>query len=269
VQGTGSILKRSVCAEPRDLSIEYFATGVERLLMNSRCKRITTAIALFLIFSVAQVYVQVSFAGPNSKSVPTAGPQQFTAILTTRGNRPITINGASAVSGATILTGAVIETPDQVGATINLGSLGIVDLAPNTKLTLDFDQNGSLKLTLVQGCAIMHASKNTNGEVATSQGTAGTTDPATGGVLDICFPPGASSPSVNQGAAAAAQAGAGALASSAPAAAGGAVGGGGGLSEAAGVIIGAIGEGAMIAAVLILPCDRGNNPSPATNTQCR
>src|SRR6266513_3433430 len=99
--------------------------------MNSRCKRITTATALLLIFSVAQVYVQVSFAGPNSKSVSTPGPQQFTAILTTRGNRPITINGVSAIGGATILTGAVIETPDQVGATINLGSLGGVDLAPN------------------------------------------------------------------------------------------------------------------------------------------
>jgi hypothetical protein len=224
---------------------------------------------LFLIFSVAQVYVQVSFAGPNSKNVSAAGAQQFTAILTTRANRPITINGASAISGATILTGAVIETPDQVGATINLGSLGIVDLAPNTKLTLDFDQNGNVKLTLVQGCAILRANKNTNAEVATSQGTAGTTDPATGGVLDICFPPGAASPSVNQGAAAAAHAGAAAVVPGAPAAAAGAAGGGGGLSETAGVIIGAIGEGAMIAAVLILPCERGNNPSPATNTQCR
>ena len=236
--------------------------------MNSRCKRITST-ALFLIFSVAQVYVQVSFAGPNSKSAPAAGPQQFTAILTTRGNRPITINGASAISGATILTGATIETPDQVGATINLGSLGIVDIAPNTKLTLDFDENGNLKLTLVQGCAILRANKNTSAEVATPQGTVGTTDPATGGVLDICFPPGATSPSVNQGAAAAAGVGAGAVGSSAPAAAGGAVGGGGGLSETAGVIIGAIGEGAMIAAVLILPCERGSNPSPSTDTQCR
>jgi hypothetical protein len=89
--------------------------------MNSRCKRITTSTALFLIFLVAQVYVQVNFAGP--KSVSVAGSQQFTAILTTRGNRPITVNGDSAISGATILTGAAIETPDQVGATINLGSL--------------------------------------------------------------------------------------------------------------------------------------------------
>lgn len=241
--------------------------------MNSRRNRIATATALFLIFSVAQVYVQVSFAGPNSKSVSAPGSQQFTAILTTRGNRAITVNGVSATSGATILTGAAIETPDEVGATINLGSLGTLDVAPNTKLTLEFDQNGNVKVTLVQGCAILRARKNTTGEVATSQGTAGTTDPATGGVLDICFPPGAASPTVNTGAAAAAGAGAGAgvaVSSGAAVAVGGAAGAGGGLSEAAGVIIGAIGEGAMIAAVLVLPCERGTNPSPATtNTQCR
>jgi hypothetical protein len=35
------------------------------------------------------------------------------------------------------------------------------------------------------------------------------------------------------------------------------------------VIIGAIGEGAMIAAVLVLPCERGTNPSPELKTECR
>ena len=234
--------------------------------MNSRCKRITTATALFLIFSVAQVYVQASFAKPDSKSVPDAGPRQFAAILTTRGNQPIRINGASVISGATVLTDATIETPDQVGATINLRSLGILDIAPKTKLTLRFDENRNVKVTLIQGCAILRARKNTTGEVDTPQGTAGTTDPATGGVLDICFPPGATSPTVNAGAETAAGAGAGAAGSGDAAPAIGRVARAGvGL----GVIIGAIGEGAMIAAVLTLPCDRGTNPSPELNTQCR
>ncbi len=230
--------------------------------MNSRCKRITTATALLLIFSVAQVYVQASFAKPDSKSDPAAGSQQFAAILTTRGNQPITINGASAISGATVLTDATIETPEQVGATINLGSLGVLDIAPKTKLTLRFDHNGSVKVTLIQGCAILRASKNTTGEVDTPQGYAGATDPATGGVLNICFPPGTTSPTVSAGAA-----GAGA----------GAAGSGGtapGVGRVAGaglgfVIIGAIGEGAMIASVVTLPCNRGTNPSPELNTRCR
>jgi hypothetical protein len=237
--------------------------------MNSRCKRITTATALFLVFSVAQVYVQASFARPDSKSVPAAGSQQFAAILTTRGNQPITINGASVISGATVLTDATIETPDKVGATINLGSLGTLDVAPKTKLTLRFDQNRNVKVTLIQGCAILRARKNTTAEVDTPQGIAGTTDPATGGVLDICFPPGATAPTVNAGAVGAAGAGTGAAGSDGAAAAIGRAAGYGGLTETAGVIIGAIGGGAMIAAVVTLPCDRGTNPSPELNTQCR
>jgi hypothetical protein len=225
--------------------------------MNSRYKRITTTMVLFLIFSVAQVYVQVSFARPNSKSVPAARSEEFAAILTTRGNQPITINGATVISGATVLNDATIETPDQVGATINLGSLGVLDIAPKTRLTLRFDYNGSIKVTLIQGCAILRARKNTTGEVDTPMGYAGATDPATGGVLDICFPPGTKSPTVNVGA------GAG----SADAAPG--VGPIAGTGTALGVIIGAIGGGAMITSVVTLPCNRGRNPSPQHNTRCR
>jgi len=217
---------------------------------------------LFLIFSVAQVYVQVSFARPNSKSVPAARSEEFGAILTTRGNQPITINGVTVISGATVLDDATIETPDQVGATINLGSLGVLDIAPKTKLTLRFDYNGSVKVTLIQGCAILRARKNTTGEVDTPLGYAGATDPATGGVLNICFPAGTTSPTVNAGAVAGA--GASGSADAAP--------GVGPIAEAGtalGVVIGAIGGGAMITSVVTLPCNRGTNPSPQLNTQCR
>ncbi len=235
--------------------------------MNSRSQRITTATALFLIFSVGQVYAQVSLAQPHSNSFPAAGSQLFAAILTTRGNQPIKINGASTISGSTILTGATIETPGRVGAVINLGSLGVVDIAPSTRLTLEFDhkvkvdQKGYVKVTMLEGCAILRATRNTAGDVETPQGTAGLIDPATGGVLDICLPAGAAAPTVNTGAAAAAGAGTAQL----PAIAVAAVG----MSETAGAIIGAIGGGAMVSSVLILPCDRGTNPSPHLNTQCR
>ena len=234
--------------------------------MSSKFKCITTAISFFLIFTITQVYVGVSFAGPNagSSGIPLAGP-----ILTTRGNQPITVNGASAISGATILSGATIETPDQVGATINLGSLGTLDIAPNTKLALEFDQNGNVKVTLVQGCVILRTEKKAAGEIDTSQGVAGKTDPATGGLLDVCFPQGATAPTVNQGAAASAGAGAGAGGAAGAATAAGGAAGGGGISTTAVVLIGAIGEGALITTALVVPCTRGNNPSPELNTQCR
>ena len=201
-----------------------------------------------------QVAVQIAFAAP-TPTTPNAAPvpQQFIARLTTRNNQPITVNGNSAATGASILTGATIETGADQAATVNLGSLGTLDIAPNTKLVLTYDENGNVKATLVYGCAVLTAKKKTTGEVATEQGgTAAKTDPAKGGILDICFPPGAAAPTVGQGAAAAAGAGAGA----APAAA--AVGGGGlfGLGTAATVAI-LIGVGAAV----ITPLAFQDNPS--------
>jgi len=126
--------------------------------MNLRQQRITTAIALFLVFSTTQLYVSVSFAGPQPSTVGSEvavpAPQQATGSLTTHDNKPITVNGAAASSGTTIVTGASIETPDGVGGTVNLGSLGSLHIDPNTKLTMEFQQ-GSVKVMLLRGCVIL------------------------------------------------------------------------------------------------------------------
>jgi len=186
--------------------------------MNRRHKR-NNVIAALLLFAMAQLAMQIAFAAPTSPT-PNAAPipQQFIARLTTRNNQPITVNGNSAATGASIVTGATIETGADQSATVNLGSLGTVDIAPNTKLVLTFDENGHIKVTLVYGCAIVTAKKKTTAEVGTEQGgTAAKTDSAKGGIIDICFPPGAAGPTIGQGAAAAAGAGVGV----GPAAAGG------------------------------------------------
>ena len=176
--------------------------------MNQKRRNGSRAIAALLLFSITQI-------GLATKA--TAIPQQFIARLTTRNNQPITVNGNSATTGASILTGATIETGADQSATVNLGPLGTLDIAPNTKLVLTYDDQGNVKALIIYGCAILTAKKKTTGEVATEQGSAGKTDPAAGGVLDVCFPQGATAPTVGQGAAAAAGAGAGA--STAPAAA--------------------------------------------------
>lgn len=98
-------------------------------------------------------------------------PQQFIARLTTTGNQPITINGASAVTGANLVTGAVIETPASVGATIDLGSLGELEIDPNTQLTLDFDHNANtVKANLKRGCLRLRTKDKVNGEIETADG---------------------------------------------------------------------------------------------------
>src|SRR4030095_327155 len=144
--------------------------------MNLRRRKGYKVIAAFLLFALVQLAMQIVFAAPTS---PTPNvfpiPQQFIARLTTSNNQPITVNGNSAATGASIVTGATIETGADQSATVNLGPLGSVDIAPNTKLVLTYDEHGNVKVTLVVGCAIITAKKKTTGEVATEQGTAAKT----------------------------------------------------------------------------------------------
>jgi hypothetical protein len=224
--------------------------------MNLKRRKGYKAIAVFLLFAMVQIAVQVAFAAPTT-TTPNAAPvpQQFIARLTTTGNRPITVNGNSATTGASIVTGATIETGADQSATVNLGSLGSLDIAPNTKLVLTYDENGKVKVTLLFGCAILKTKKKTSGEVDTEQGgTAAKTDAKAAGLIDICLPPGATSPTVGQGAASAAGAGAG----------GGAAGGGGGgglfglgVPATVAIIIG----GTAAAFTPLFFQDNQNNPS--------
>jgi hypothetical protein len=222
--------------------------------MNLKQQKAFKVLAVFLAFSFAQVYVQTSLADPSTNSMAVPLPQQFVARLTTRGNAPITVNGASASGGATILTGATIETPDAVGATINLGSLGTLDIAPNTKLTLDFDSNGNVHVKVLTGCVILKTKKGTNGEVEGPAGSAGKTDKKGAGALNFCFPAGGAP---QAGAASAAGAGAGGGAAAAGAA--GSSGGLFGLGVPATVaILGGIAGGT----IAIIVGTNGSNPSP-------
>jgi hypothetical protein len=221
--------------------------------MTSKSKNITSAIAFFLIFAISQVYVGVSFARPaigRNTNVATM-PQQATGVLTTRGNKPIAVNGASAVTGATIVSGTNIETPEGVSAKVALGALGWLDIAPKAELALTFDQSGSVKVLLSQGCVVLHTRKNTTGQIDTVNGMMGKSDPTKDDVLRVCSRPGAVP----------------------PADIGGSGGAATGMSTKTGAIIGLLGDAAMISAAIIVPCRRGRNPSPGVprgrNDECR
>src|SRR5436305_9058582 len=93
--------------------------------------------------------------------VHAGSPQRvITARLTTKNNQPITVNGNSTGTGSTILTGATIETPDQVSATIDLGDAGTVELQPNSKIQLDYDINGNVRVKAIRGCAVVRKKTN-------------------------------------------------------------------------------------------------------------
>ena len=214
------------------------------------------AIALFLVFALAQVYVQIGWALPNANGKALPAPQQFIARLTTRGNVPVLVNGNSASTGASIVTGAIIETLADQAATINIGDI-TVDLAPNTKIRLDYDENGKAKIFLISGCAVVRAKGKAEGEIETGdQVSQGTTSKSKGGGLDVCFIGGKAV--VNQGSAAAAGAGAGPSIVTTAAA----TGGGGGISTGTIILLGVLAGGGIAAAVAI---SSGGNDSPQTN----
>ena len=225
--------------------------------MTSKYKKITTATALLAALAIGQVYIAISFAEPNSgASVAAAVPQQIVGILTTSNNRPITVNGANAISGATIATGAVIETPDGIGATIRIGSLASLCIAPNTKLSIEFERQGNagtVRINVTEGCAILRTLKGTSGIVNSAQGNVGQINGATGGSIDVCLRA-ATAPTVNQGAAVDAGAGASALDCGA---AGAAAAAPAGIPPAATAAF--IGGGATGLYLLF----RGDNPSPS------
>src|SRR6185437_8138608 len=193
--------------------------------MNQNRRHGSRVIAALLLLALVQIGVQVGLAEPNNSTTPVVLPQQVVARLTTRNNQPIQVNGLGANTGASILTGATIETGADKSATVNPGPLGTLDIATNTTLILTYDDQGNVKALLVYGCAVLTAKKKTTGEIATEQGTAGKTDPAAGGVLNVCFPQGAAAPTITN------------TLPTAPAAGGGGGGGLFGLGKAATIAI--------------------------------
>lgn len=206
--------------------------------MTTNRRRGFPTIAVFLAIALVQVFTQLSFAAP--ASAPAVVPQQFIARLTTTGAQPITVNNASAASGASLLTGATIETPAAVSATIDLGALGTVELQPNSSIQLDFDDNGNVRVKLLRGCIVMKKNGKGVGEVYTAEGASEKSNNRKG--MAFCFANGGLSP----------------LSQAAATAAGG---GGGGIGTAALIAIIA-GGGALVAGLLWAFHGGGGNPSP-------
>jgi hypothetical protein len=206
--------------------------------MNSKSKRITTIVTWLLIVVTNQVLVGAGIAAPNSGELAsTPVVQVISGVLATSGNKPVMVNGQSAITGATIVSGATVETPDQVKATIAIPGHGSVVAEGNTKFAVSFGQT-DIKITLIQGCLVLVTMKGTSGEIDNEQTVLGKTDGLTDGRLEVC-------PKRTPGAVAAAAGGAGGLF---------------GLGAAATVAI--IGGG--IAAVVIPIATHGGNPSPAS-----
>ena len=245
--------------------------------MSTLKSRLVKATALGLALAVTHVclsaeLVQAASARLIAKASAAQGGAQ--GRLTTRGNNPVTVNGNSARSGETIFSGQSIQTPEGVGATVNLPGIGRVDIAPNTNLTLTFEQ-GKVNVALVSGCVILTANRGNVGSVE-GGGRTERTEGDQGGVIDVCSSPTGGAPIFGQGAAAAAGAGSSGVGAAAGTAAATAAGTGGGLGTGTSLALTAaiVGTFSVVAnRVISTPCRRGPNPSPGTprgrNDECR
>jgi len=157
--------------------------------MNPKRRNGSKAIAALLLFSI----VQLGLAAPGATTIP----QQLAGRLKTSNNQPITVNGLSANTGASILSGATIETGAGQSASVDLGPLGSLDITPNTKVILTFEQ-GNAKATVIAGCVTLKTDKGTTGEIANEQSSINKSDAAAGGSLNNCSPTGSTTPQ-NQG----------------------------------------------------------------------
>ena len=154
--------------------------------MDLKRRKGSRAIAALLLFSILQIGLQVGFAEPAETSTATTVAPQLVGRLTTKNNQPVTVNGLSANTGASILSGATIETGADQSATVDLGPLGSLEIAESTKVVLTFDEQKNVKALVMAGCVTLRANAGTNGEIANEQASIGKTDPAAGGVLNNC-----------------------------------------------------------------------------------
>jgi hypothetical protein len=223
--------------------------------MNSRKQKISSAVALFLVFSISQVYVQANLLGSKAASKNAATPALAGKLVV---SNPIKLNGNATGTSATVLSGATLETPAAVPASVILASLGKLDIAPLTTLTLNFN-NDSIEVALSSGAVTLTTNKGINGTVTTAKATVHTDSSK---LSSVSAQSDDNDKNKKQGGAAP------------PSGAGGAEEGG--MSTATGATIGAVAViGAVFAAVYI-PCrdrnNRGNNPSPSSpnnNEDCR
>lgn len=149
----------------------------------------TKALALVLVGAFLSVYQGIGFAlAASHETVHAASnasvPQDVQGRLTTAGDKAINVNGNAAKTGETVFSGQQLQTPSGTSATVQLGSLGRVEIAPGSDLTLTFGA-GSITVVLTRGCVTLTANPGTAGTVE-SGGRTQTTDTAKGGVIDTC-----------------------------------------------------------------------------------
>lgn len=146
--------------------------------MNSVSRKTFRMISVMAAVCVFQVYV---LAGATTRNVVATNANASTAAsglmlgrLMLAGTESILVNGNSANSGTTILSGSQLQTPEGVEATVQLGSAGKLYIEPNTTLTVTFDKT-NVDVKVAAGNAFVAANAGVVSSVTTPEGRTSTT----------------------------------------------------------------------------------------------
>jgi len=116
------------------------------------------ALSFCLLVAMTATYSMVALAGGErlAGEIVVSG----TAV---DGNAPVVyVNGEQVMSGRSIFTASSITTTKTSSATVKIGSLGTLRIAPDTSLTVSFDSNG-IKSDLSKGkVTVLEASSAVN-----------------------------------------------------------------------------------------------------------
>lgn len=153
--------------------------------MNSKIW-IRKALSMCLVVATMATYSMVTLA--NSEKI--AGELTISSKVASA----VKVNGEVAQNGRSIFSSSTIATPENTSAVINLGKAGKVQMAPNTILTLSFNEKGISGDLAAGQITVLNASESVNvktpngttvklgaGETATANGQAQDDDDTTGG----------------------------------------------------------------------------------------
>ena len=156
--------------------------------MTSTKWRVIVSIALIVVFSGLLVPAQVNLAGPAANQAAPLASKAGVPLLgkvMTSGGKSILIDGNSVSAGTTVFSGSFVRTLDSVSATILLGPLGKLDVAPKTSFRIFFDPR-KIEVELEQGCVILTTNAGIRGTIRTAAGATENIGPEKQAVLDIC-----------------------------------------------------------------------------------
>jgi phage baseplate assembly protein gpV len=133
--------------------------------------------AVTVAVAVLSVYSMVVLAAPGAKA---------SGELSVSGQ--VTVNGQKVISGGTLFSDSTISTAEQSNASVSIGKLGRVELAPNSNLRLSFSdksinamlETGSAHVSTLAGISVNLTTKDGTVVVDGSQATSFTVNASHG-----------------------------------------------------------------------------------------